>query len=105
MSDANRNDLHASSFLQGHNSEYVEQLYAAYVKDPASVDESWADFFASLKDERDAVVKEAAGPSWARGDWPPAPSDELTAALDGQWLEDPIKAKEKIKSVKSASMS
>ena len=25
------------------------------------------------------------GPSWQRADWPPKPSDELTAALDGNW--------------------
>ena len=102
MADGTNNALHASSFLQGHNSEYVEQLYAAFVKDPSSVDPSWAEFFASLKDDSDAVEKEAAGPSWARGDWPPAPTDELTAALDGQWADSPEAAAEKIKSANGA---
>ncbi len=32
---------------------------------------------------------EAAGPSWARKDWPPQPDDELTHALDGQWPAAP----------------
>jgi 2-oxoglutarate dehydrogenase E1 component len=27
----------------------------------------------------------AAGPSWARADWPPMPVDDLTAALTGEW--------------------
>ena len=31
MTEHSRNDIfHASSFLQGHNAEYVEQLYARY---------------------------------------------------------------------------
>ena len=41
---------------------------------------------------RPTIRAEAAGPSWARTDWPPVPNDELTAALDGQWAEDPVAA-------------
>ena len=86
----------ASSFLQGANADYVEQLHARYAADPASVDDSWRAFFAALGDEPRAAEAAARGPSWARTDWPPAPSDELTAALDGQWPADPKKAGEKI---------
>ncbi|WP_296766242.1 2-oxoglutarate dehydrogenase E1 component [Sediminimonas sp.] len=75
----------ASSFMQGHNAEYLEQLHARYAEDPAAVDEAWAEFFRSMGDDEAAVKQEAQGPSWARDDWPPAPTDELTAALDGQW--------------------
>ena len=51
MTDQSSNDqFHASSFLQGHNAEYVEQLYARFADDPASVDASWAAFFHSLGD-------------------------------------------------------
>ncbi|MGS4945053.1 2-oxoglutarate dehydrogenase E1 component [Meridianimarinicoccus sp. RP-17] len=86
MTDQSPNDLfHASSFLQGHNAEYVEQLYARYAADPASVDATWAEFFAALGDDDRDVKAEARGPSWARADWPPVPDDDLTAALDGQW--------------------
>ena len=84
--------FHASSFLQGHNAQYVDQLYARYAQDPSAVDASWAAYFASLKDEEADIRAEAAGPSWARTDWPPVPNDELTAALDGQWAEDPVAA-------------
>ncbi|MFP4328646.1 MAG: 2-oxoglutarate dehydrogenase E1 component [Paracoccaceae bacterium] len=88
MTDQSPNDLfHASSFMQGHNAEYLEQLYARYASDPASVDEAWAAFFRELGDADSDVRREAAGPSWARADWPPAPSDDLTHALDGQWPE------------------
>ena len=88
MNDQSPNDIfHASSFMQGHNAEYLEQVYAQYTQDPSSVDASWAEFFQSLGDAATDVTAEAAGPSWARLDWPPAPNDELTHALDGQWAE------------------
>ncbi len=93
MTDQLSNDqLHASSFLQGHNAEYIEQLHANYVKDPASVDASWVAFFNDLGDDDTTITKEAEGASWSRSDWPPTPNDDLTAALDGQWAADPEKA-------------
>ncbi|MEP4036838.1 2-oxoglutarate dehydrogenase E1 component [Pseudophaeobacter sp.] len=86
MTDTSSNDLfHASSFMQGHNAEYLEQLYAQYAKDPNAVDAAWAEFFRQMGDAEPDVQAEAAGPSWARGDWPPAPNDDLTAALTGEW--------------------
>ena len=97
MTEHSSNDqFHASSFLQGHNAAYVDQLYARYANDPNAVDESWQRFFAELADEDTDVKREARGPSWARTDWPPTPNDDLTAALDGQWAEGPGPAKEKI---------
>jgi 2-oxoglutarate dehydrogenase E1 component len=93
MTDQLSNDqLHASSFLQGHNAEYIEQLHANYVKDPASVDASWVAFFNDLGDDDTTITKEAEGASWSRSDWPPTPNDDLTSALDGQWAADPEKA-------------
>ncbi|MEP5155594.1 2-oxoglutarate dehydrogenase E1 component [Planktotalea sp.] len=90
MTDQSPNDVfHASSFMQGHNAEYLEQLYAQYASDPNAVDAAWQDFFSQLGDADLDVKAEAAGPSWARADWPPVPSDDLTAALDGQWPAQP----------------
>ena len=98
MNDNSPNDImHASSFLQGHNAEYVEQLYARYADNPNAVDESWRDFFKSLGDAPADAKAEAAGPSWGRTDWPPVPNDDLTAALDGQWAVEPAAAGDKIK--------
>ncbi len=92
MTDQSPNDaFHASSFLQGQNAEYVEALHARYAADPASVDASWAEFFRALAEPEGDVRRQARGASWSRGDWPPAPSDELTAALTGEW---PAAAKE-----------
>src|ERR1700759_4651751 len=74
-----------SSFLQGTNASYIDDIYARYEKDPASVDSEWQEFFKSLKDAPDDVPKNAEGPSWARNNWPLTPRDDLTSALDGNW--------------------
>src|SRR3989440_5477808 len=76
-----------SSFLQGTNAAYIDDLYARYEKDPASVDTEWQAFFTSLKDQPADVRKNAEGPSWGRRNWPLTPRDELTSALDGNWAE------------------
>ncbi|MEL6424749.1 MAG: 2-oxoglutarate dehydrogenase E1 component [Pseudomonadota bacterium] len=88
MTEQSSNDqFHNSSFLQGHNAEYVERLHASYAKDPTSVDESWQAYFRSLGDTDTEASKAAEGPSWARADWPPVPKGDLTAALTGEWDE------------------
>ncbi len=97
MTEQSSNDqFHASSFAQGHNAEYLEQLYARYASDPNAVDASWQAYFKALGDADPDVKAEAAGPTWARFNWPPMPNDDLTAALDGQWPDEPKKAAEKI---------
>jgi 2-oxoglutarate dehydrogenase E1 component len=74
-----------SSFLQGTNASYIDDIYARYEKDPASVDGEWQEFFKSLKDAPADISKNAEGPSWARDNWPQTPRDDLTSALDGNW--------------------
>ncbi len=97
MTDQSPNDIfRASSFLQGHNAEYIEQLQARYASDPNAVDDAWASFFTQLGTSETDAKREAQGPSWARPDWPPVPNDEMTAALDGQWAE-PAKQADKIR--------
>jgi len=86
-----------SSFLYGGNADYVEELYSRYESDPQSVDAGWRDFFQSLKDTPADVVKNAAGPSWARPNWPLLGRDELTSALDGQWAVTEAAIGDKIK--------
>ncbi|MFT6932671.1 MAG: 2-oxoglutarate dehydrogenase E1 component [Paracoccaceae bacterium] len=95
MTDQSANDLfHASSFMQGHNAEYLEQLYARYANDPNAVDEAWQEFFRQLGDAEIDVRAQATGPSWARADWPPMPTDDLTVALTGEWPAPPAEARE-----------
>ncbi len=100
MTEVSSNEeFHASSFLQGHNGEYVEQLHAAWVRDQSSVDPSWQAYFSALAEDAGSIVSEAAGATWKRADWPPKPSDELTAALDTNWdaVPDPRAIEKKIR--------
>jgi 2-oxoglutarate dehydrogenase E1 component len=97
-----------SSFLQGANATYIDELYARYESEPASVDPEWQEFFKSLKDPPADVRKNAEGPSWAKANWPLTPSDDLTSALDGNWVEvekaigTKLAAKAKIKGAEPA---
>ncbi|AWD21567.1 2-oxoglutarate dehydrogenase E1 component [Fuscovulum blasticum] len=96
--------FHASSFLDGANADYVDQLQARYAADPNSVDAQWAEFFRALGDSELDAKRAAEGPSWARTDWPPAPSDDLTAALTGEWAASaPAKADSKAAAQKIAA--
>ncbi|MDA5558349.1 2-oxoglutarate dehydrogenase E1 component [Shimia sp. MMG029] len=93
MTEQSPNDIfHASSFMQGHNAEYLEQMYARYAADPNAVDATWQEFFRQLGDAELDVKAEAQGPSWQRTDWPQQPSDDLTSSLTGEWAE-PAEAK------------
>ncbi len=86
MNDQSPNDqFNASQFLQGANADYVERLHARFTEDPSSVDTTWAAFFAALGDPDQDVRKSARGASWERTDWPPVATDDLTAALTGEW--------------------
>ena len=71
-----------TSFLYGGNAQFIENLYARYQQDPASVDPHWRQFFSGLEQ---GEKEQVGGPSWARKDWPRIPTDELTSALDGNW--------------------
>ncbi|HRO01947.1 MAG TPA: thiamine pyrophosphate-dependent enzyme, partial [Nitrobacter sp.] len=95
-----------SSFLQGANAGYIDELYARYEKDPGSVDGAWQEFFKSLKDSPRDVEKNARGPSWERANWPQDPRDDLTSALDGNWagLEKTADAKAQERAKPKASV-
>jgi 2-oxoglutarate dehydrogenase E1 component len=95
MTEQSPNDqFHASSFMQGTNAEYLEQLYAQYAQNPDAVDEGWRKFFSELGDPANEAVAEAHGPSWARTDWPLQPTDDWTSALTGEWPAAAAEAKE-----------
>jgi 2-oxoglutarate dehydrogenase E1 component len=98
-----------TSFLDGGNAAYIEDLYARYLSNPAVVDAEWQAFFQSLKDGSAEVSKAASGPSWRKPNWPQRPQGELVAALTGDWSEvekavgDKIKAKAQSKGVEISS--
>ncbi|UEM20379.1 2-oxoglutarate dehydrogenase E1 component [Skermanella mucosa] len=54
-----------SSFLFGSNATFIAELYARYLKDPQSVDQSWSSFFGELNDDAREVLDELRGASWA----------------------------------------
>ena len=99
-----------SSFLYGANAPYIDDIYARYEKDPASVDAEWQEFFKSLKDQPADVQKNAEGPSWSRENWPLTPRDDLTSALDGNWAQvekavgDKLQAKAQAKGLDSSAV-
>jgi 2-oxoglutarate dehydrogenase E1 component len=86
-----------TSFLDGGNAAYIEDLYARYLTDPNAVDAEWQAFFQSLKDGRAEVSKAAAGPSWRRPNRPQRPQREQVAALTGDWSEVEKAVSDKIK--------
>ena len=48
-----------TSFLDGANASYIEQLYARYEDDPNSVGPEWQSFFKALADSPEDVKKAA----------------------------------------------
>ena len=90
-----------ASFLTGANAAYIEDLYARFESDPASVDAEWAAYFTSLKEEREVIENSAREPSWKHPNWPIAATGEMVSALDGNWAESaPVtvaEIKEKVK--------
>ncbi|MDH3265228.1 MAG: 2-oxoglutarate dehydrogenase E1 component, partial [Paracoccaceae bacterium] len=76
-----------SSFLYGGNAAYLEELYARYQENPASLDASWQDFFKELKDDKADVLREVRGAPWRRPDWPIPANGELVSAFDGDWQQ------------------
>ncbi|MFZ1102813.1 MAG: 2-oxoglutarate dehydrogenase E1 component, partial [Hyphomicrobiaceae bacterium] len=57
-----------TSFLQGANAAYIEEMQAQYERNPGSVSDEWQHFFASLQEGRrdNGQMGGQEGPSWAR---------------------------------------
>src|SRR5689334_4732737 len=96
-----------TSFLDGANAAYIEQLYARYEEDPSSVDEQWQAFFKALDDDPSDVKKAAKGASWRKKHWPIPAGGDLVSALDGDWgiVEKVIETKVKAKAEASGKPS
>ena len=96
-----------TSFLQGANAAYIEQMQAQYERNPGSVSDEWRRFFASLQEEqsgRNGGNGLGGGPSWAK---PRAPIDEesdreLLGALTGDWGETKQHIQERLQARASA---
>jgi 2-oxoglutarate dehydrogenase E1 component len=53
-----------TTFLSGVNAVFLSELYDQYLKNPGSVDPSWATFFRDLGDDRADLLAELHGASW-----------------------------------------
>jgi 2-oxoglutarate dehydrogenase E1 component len=76
--------LNETAFLYGGNSVFVENLYAMWAKDPASVEPSWRAFFTALREQAEVVTKAAQRPSWTPKQVP-GPRPDWLSAIDGMW--------------------
>lgn len=96
--------LAETSFLYGGNAAFVEDLYAKWAANPASVDASWQAFFGSLNDRSDEVKAAAGKRSWTKPGAPAARPDWLSA-IDGLWpaVEAKVGAKVAERAAPSAS--
>src|SRR3982751_486834 len=74
----------ATSFLNGTNAAYVEQMYAAWLANPTSVDQGWQDYFSQVGDQGLSPAQLGRGPAWKRDSRPDFANGDLIAALTGQ---------------------
>ena len=58
-------DYQDLTFLNGANAPFMAELYARYLDDPATVDDSWRAYFDQLLDEAGMARHDADGASWA----------------------------------------
>ncbi len=97
-----------TSFLQGANAAYIEEMQAQYERNPGSVSDEWRHFFASLQEERSdgsGPFGDHGGPSWARpleqigtgGD------RDLLAALGGDYEATEQHVRERLRARASAA--
>jgi 2-oxoglutarate dehydrogenase E1 component len=92
--------LEATSFLNGTNAAFVEQLYARYLADPSSVEQGWHDYFAQLGEKGLTPSQLGRGPAWKRDIQTDFADGELIAALTGQ---QPPAADKVVKGKKAAA--
>jgi 2-oxoglutarate dehydrogenase E1 component len=87
MSRQPKNDAFArTSFLQGTNAAYIEEMQAQYERNPGSVSDEWRHFFASLQEEHGAAEGNGHnGPSWARPMEQVDDNKDLLGALTGDY--------------------
>ena len=79
-----------SSFLDGTNAAYIEQMQSIYEQNPGAVPDEWRRFFESMHD-----AQAPSGPSWARRDGATTNDKDLQGALTGDYgpTEDEMRAR------------
>ncbi|MEO1101830.1 MAG: 2-oxoglutarate dehydrogenase E1 component [Pseudomonadota bacterium] len=94
-----------TAFLYGGNATWIEQMQAAYARNPSSVPESWRAFFDEIGDGSDDATRNAEGASWKRDNWPKPANADQVAAFDGNWalVEPALEKKVSARAPASAS--
>ena len=64
MSSSKNLEQKNTSFLNKTNSAFIEQMYIRFIEQDPNLPSSWKDYFETLNDDIDSVVKELEGPNW-----------------------------------------
>ena len=64
MSSPKNLEQKKTSFLTKSNSAFIENMYIKYIENDPDLPLSWKDYFDTLNDDVNSVVKELEGPSW-----------------------------------------
>ena len=74
-----------TSFLDGANAAYIEDLYERFQENPGSVTADWRAFFTDLKERKERVLAETAGPSWKPKSSELSEDGDLLNAFAADW--------------------
>jgi 2-oxoglutarate dehydrogenase E1 component len=74
-----------TSFLDGANAAYIEDLYERFQENPGSVTADWRAFFTDLKERKDHVLAETSGPSWKPKNGGAYENSDLLNAFAADW--------------------
>jgi 2-oxoglutarate dehydrogenase E1 component len=96
-------DIDGTTFLTGANAGFIAELYARFLEDPQTVDESWRRFFSEMTDDVSSELTELRGPHWAKPAMPitgngAAPGVEIDEKALRQATSDSIRALQLIRS-------
>ncbi len=64
MSSSKNLEYRKTSFLNKSNSAFIEEMYLRYLNDDPDLEDSWKEYFQSIKDEMDIIINDINGPSW-----------------------------------------
>ena len=64
MSSSKNLDQKNTSFLTKSNSAFIENMYIRYIEKDPNLPISWIDYFDTLNEDINSVVKELEGPTW-----------------------------------------
>jgi len=64
MSSSKNLEQEKTSFLNKSNSAFIEDMYVRFIENDPNLPESWKNYFETLDDDIQSVIKEIEGPTW-----------------------------------------